>query len=463
MTDTATPRAASRRPAPSRRPAAGAPNAPSGAAPGAAARAGPARPPFDAEARHLFPTYARTPVRFVGGRGCRLRDDAGRDYLDMLGGIAVNALGHAHPRIVAALREAARDEALLLHCSNLYYHPWQGALAERLADLFALPRVFFCNSGSESVEAALKLARAHARRTRCAHATGIVALEGSFHGRTAFALSVTGQSRYRAPFGPLLEDVVFVPAGDPRALERAVGPSTAAVILEPVQGEGGVRPLDPAVIHAARAACDAAGALLIADEVQCGLGRTGAWSACRQAGVMPDLVALAKPLAAGLPLGALLGRDDLAADFGPGAHGSTFGGGPLPCRLALAFLDAVEEEGLLANAAARGRQLAEGLAGLALRQPAIREVRGRGLMLGVELEPKAALVVDALRARGVLAGTAGDHVLRLLPPLVIAPGEVEEFLRAFDAALAEAALAEASPAAPAAAAAASPPIDGGRP
>jgi predicted acetylornithine/succinylornithine family transaminase len=429
MTDAATPRAAARA-------AAGPPGAPPGAPPGLPSGAAPALPAFDAESRHLFPTYARAPVRFVGGRGCRLRDDRGREYLDMLGGIAVNALGHAHPRVVAALREAAREGDLMLHCSNLYYHPWQGALAARLADLFALPRVFFCNSGSEAVEAALKLARAHARRTRCAHAAGIVALEGSFHGRTAFALSVTGQPRYRTPFGPLVDDVAFVPAGDAAALRRAVGPSTAAVILEPVQGEGGVRPLDPAVLRAARAACDAAGALLIADEVQCGLGRTGAWSACSQAGVMPDLVTLAKPLAAGLPLGALLGRDDLAADFGPGTHGSTFGGGPLPCRLALAFLDAVEEEGLLANAAARGRQIADGLAGLAQRQPAIREVRGRGLMIGVLLEPPAAAVADALRAGGVVAGTAGDHVLRLLPPLVITASEVETFLSALEAALA---------------------------
>ena len=399
---------------------------------------------LDMEARHLFPTYARSALRVVGGSGCRLYDDSGREYLDMLGGIAVNALGHAHPRIVTALREAAADDRLLLHCSNLYHHPYQGPLAARLAALFRLPRVFFCNSGSEAVEAALKLARARARRVlglAADEVPGIVALEGSFHGRTALALSSTGQEKYRAPFHPLVPGVTFVSPDDPEALRRAAGPRTAAVILEPVQGEGGVRPLAPEVLQAARAACDATGALLIADEVQCGLGRTGAWSACRQAGVVPDLVTLAKPLAAGLPLGALLGRDDLADDLGPGSHGSTFGGGPLACRLALAFLDAVEEEGLLAAVQERGRRLIDGLRAIAEGAGAagagfpdsgpIEEVRGRGLMVGVVLRRPAAGVVDALLARGIVAGTAGERVLRLLPPYVISDEEIDRFLDTF--------------------------------
>ncbi|MEK7282905.1 MAG: aminotransferase class III-fold pyridoxal phosphate-dependent enzyme, partial [Acidobacteriota bacterium] len=235
------------------------------------------------EARHLFPTYLRSALRVVAGSGCQVYDDTGREYLDMLGGIAVNALGHAHPRIVAALREAAADDRLLLHCSNLYHHPYQGPLAARLAALFGLPRVFFCNSGSEAVEAALKLARARARRVKrlaAGEVPGIIALDGSFHGRTALALSSTGQEKYRAPFDPLVPGVTFVAPDDPEALRRAAGPRTAAVILEPVQGEGGVRPLAPEVLQAARAACDATGALLIADEVQCGLGRPGAGSAC---------------------------------------------------------------------------------------------------------------------------------------------------------------------------------------
>ncbi len=391
---------------------------------------------LDLESRHLFPTYARAPLCVVGGSGCRIHGSDGREYLDLLGGIAVNALGHAHPRIVAALREAAAGDDVVLHCSNLYHHPHQGTLAARLARLFGLPRVFFCNSGSEAVEAALKLARARARRLKGEGARGVVALEGSFHGRTAFALSATARAAYREPFGPLVGDVVFVPPDDAALLERAVTGDTAAVIIEPVQGEGGVRPIAPDILRAARAACDAAGALLIADEVQCGLGRTGAWSACRQAGVAPDLATLAKPLAAGLPLGALLGRDDLAADLGPGMHGSTFGGGPLPCRLALAFLDAVEEDGLLDAVAVRGRQFAAGLERLRARHPAIREVRGRGLMIGVELDRPVAPILDALREAGIIAGSAGETVLRLLPPYVITAAEVGRFLDAFDGVLA---------------------------
>ncbi len=388
------------------------------------------------ERKHLFPLYARAPLRAVAGSGCRLFDDTGRAYLDMLGGIAVNALGHAHPKIVAALREAVAAEGPLLHCSNLLHHPYQGPLAARLAALFGLPRVFFCNSGSEAVEAALKLARARARRLKGPDAIGVVALEGSFHGRTGFALSATGQEKYRAPFGPLVEGVTFVPPDDPEALTRAVDRRTTAVIVEPVQGEGGVRPIGDDLLRAARAACDAAGALLVADEVQCGLGRTGDWSACRPSGVTPDLVTLAKPLAAGLPLGALLGREELAADFGPGAHGSTFGGGPLPCRLALAFLDAVEEEGLLEAVRARGARLVEGLRALASRRGAIEEVRGRGLMVGLVLATPAAPVVDALLEAGIVTCTAGERVLRLLPPFVIAMEEIEHFLTTLDTVLA---------------------------
>ena len=390
---------------------------------------------LDLEERHLFPTYARAPLRVVSGSGCRVFDDTGREYLDMLGGIAVNALGHAHPRILAALRDAAAAPGGVLHCSNLHHHPYQGPLAARLAALFGLPRVFFCNSGSEAVEAALKLARARSRRLKGEAALKVVALEGSFHGRTAFALSATGQPRYREPFGRLVPDVEFVPPDDAQALLQAVDAETAALILEPVLGEGGVRPLSEAFLRTARTACDAAGALLIADEVQCGLGRTGDWSACRQAGVAPDLVALAKPLAAGLPLGALLGRDDQAVDFGPGSHGSTFGGGPLPCRLALAFLDAVETEALLPAVRARGEQLMSGLRAIAARREAIDEVRGRGLMVGVVLRRPASEVGQALLREGIIAGTAGERVLRLLPPYVISAGEIDRFLAAFEASL----------------------------
>ena len=392
---------------------------------------------FDLEERHLFPTYVRTPLRIVSGSGCRLRAEGGREFIDLLGGIAVNALGHAHPRILSELREAVAEEECVLHCSNLYHHRWQGLLASRLAKLFDLPRVFFCNSGSEAVEAALKLARARARRLKGEGADGVVALQGSFHGRTAFALSCTGQSRYREPFGRLIPDVTFVPPDDPEALRAAVGPRTAAVILEPVQGEGGVFPLERVVLDAARSACDESGAQLIADEVQCGLGRTGAWSASLQMGIRPDLVTLAKPLAAGLPLGALLGRDEHAEDFGPGSHGSTFGGGPLPCRLAIAFLDAVDGEGLLEAVTSRGDQLFSGLEEIASRNGDIAEVRGRGLMIGVVLRSPVAPVADALLRRGFLTGSAGGNVLRLLPPFVITAPEIDQFLKAFEAVLRE--------------------------
>ncbi len=390
---------------------------------------------IDLASRYLFPTYARAPIVIVSGRGCRVVDADGREYLDLLGGIAVNALGHAHPRILEALREATESDETILHCSNLYHHPFQAPLAARLAELLDLPRVFFCNSGSEAIEAALKIARAHARRTKGDEALGIVALEGSFHGRTAFALSATGRDDYRAPFGPLVENVAFVPPDDARALTRAVTGRTAAVLLEPVQGEGGVQPIDDAVLKAARTACDDVGALLIADEVQCGLGRTGAWSACRQSGVAPDLITLAKPLAAGLPLGAVVGREELAVDLGPGMHGSTFGGGPLPCRLALAFLDAVDGEGLLDAVAARGRQLIEGLQSLASRHGVLRKVRGRGLMIGVEMEHPVEPILDRLRERGILAGSAGRNVLRLLPPFVVSVEEIDRFLDTFDGVL----------------------------
>ena len=387
---------------------------------------------LELESRHLFPTYARSTLRVVSGSRCILHDDAGRTYLDLLGGIAVNALGHAHPAILAALREAAADDAMVLHCSNLYHHPWQGPLAARLAKLFDRPRVFFCNSGSEAVEAALKLARARSRRLKGKSAVGVVALSGSFHGRTAFALSATGQDRYRAPFGRLVPQVTFVPPRDAAALRAAVNHDTAAIILEPIQGEGGVRPITTEVLRAARAACDAAGALLIADEVQCGLGRTGAWSAIRQAGVEPDLITLAKPLAAGLPLGAMLGRDELAEDLGPGTHGSTFGGGPLPCRLALAFLDAVENEGLLQAAHRQGERLLQGLRALQQRHRVILEVRGRGLMVGVVLRRPVAPVVQSLFEAGIIAGSAGDRVLRLLPPYIIQAAEIDHFLGVLD-------------------------------
>src|SRR3989442_638949 len=296
------------------------------------------------ESPHLYPTYPRPDLLLERGEGWRVRDAEGREYVDLIGGIAVNALGHAHPRILAAISEQA---GRMIHASNLFHHPFQEPLARRLAELSGLARVFFCNSGTEAVEAAIKLARARARARGEPERTVLVALEGSFHGRTAGALSVTWEESYRTPFEPLLPGARFVPAEDEAALRDAVRLDTAALLIEPIQGEGGVRVLSTGFLAAAREACDRAGALLVFDEVQCGLGRTGRWFAYQDAGVLPDLACVAKPLACGLPLGALLGREETAGYLGRGRHGSTFGGGPLACRVALEFLDVVEADGLL--------------------------------------------------------------------------------------------------------------------
>lgn len=376
------------------------------------------------EERHLYPTYRRPDLVLERGSGWTLWDSEGRAYVDLLGGIAVNALGHAHPRIARAIAEQA---GRLVHGSNLFRHPMQGALAARLARLSGLPRVFFCNSGSEAVEAGIKVARALARARGETARTDLVALEGSFHGRTAGALSVTAEEPYRAPFEPLLQGVRFVPPEDAVALREAVGRRTAAVLIEPIQGEGGVRCLSASFLAAARHICDAAGALLLFDEVQCGLGRTGSWFAFQDAGVLPDLACVAKPLAAGLPLGALLGREETAAALGPGSHGSTFGGGPLACRAALEFLDVVEEERLLARVRDTGERALGAFRDLARRQPAVRDVRGRGLMIGLEIDRPAAPVVDALLARGWIVGSCRGQVLRLLPPFAVPPEVLERF------------------------------------
>ena len=376
------------------------------------------------EARHLYPTYRRPDRVFERGSGWILKDSEGREYVDLLGGIAVNALGHAHPRIARAIADQA---GRLLHCSNLFRHPLQGILAERLARLSGLPRVFLCNSGSEAVEAGIKVARALAWARGETSRTDLVALEGSFHGRTCGALSVTSEESYRAPFGPLLQGVRFVPPEDACALRDAVGPRTAAVLMEPIQGEGGVRCLSASYLAAAREACDAAGALLLFDEVQCGLGRTGRWFAFQESDVLPDLICVAKPLAAGLPLGALLGREETAAVLGPGSHGSTFGGGALACRAALEFLDVVEEEGLVERVRQTGERALSAFRGLAAGNPALREVRGRGLMIGLEIDRPAAPLVDALLERGYIVGSCRGQVIRLLPPYAVPPEVLEQF------------------------------------
>jgi predicted acetylornithine/succinylornithine family transaminase len=389
------------------------------------------------DSAHVLQTYRRLPVVFERGEGCRLYDTTGREYLDFISGIGVASLGHAHPRLSAAI---AAQAATLIHTSNLYFHPLQSELAARLAALSGLPRAFFCNSGTEAVEACLKFARRywHARGAR---RTEIVAFERGFHGRTMGALSVTWDDHYRAPFGPLLDGVTFVPAADPGALLSAVSDRTAAIIVEPLQGEGGVRPLDPKLPAAITGACRDTGALLIADEVQCGLGRTGVPFYSSTLGLQPDLMALGKALGAGVPIGAALFSERVAAAAAFGDHGSTYGGNLLACRAALVFLDELTS-GLLDRVAEIGSRIESALRQVAARHPAVVEVRGAGVIWGLELDRPAAPIVQAALDRGLLINRTADTVLRLLPPYVVGAPDVDRMATLLDAAL-TAGLAEA--------------------
>jgi len=371
----------------------------------------------------VLPTYARADVTIVRGEGSRVWDAEGREYLDFGGGIAVVGLGHRHPAVTDAAH-AQLDR--LWHASNLYWTEPMLRLAGLLSDRLGGAQAFFCNSGAEANEAALKVARKATGRT------GIVALEGGFHGRTLGALSATGQPAKWVGFGPLVPGMTFARPNDVESLEAAVTPGgdLAAIFVEPVLGEGGVVPLEEGFVRAAAEIAREVGALLCVDEVQAGLGRTGTFFAYEQLGIEPDLVTLAKGLANGLPIGALLVRDGAASAIGPGDHGSTFGGNPVACAAACAVVEAIDEE-LLANVVARGDQLASGLAGVA----GVREVRGRGLLLAGVLDRDAAAVVDACRERGLLVLTAGSDVLRLLPPLVITEAEADEALSIIGAVL----------------------------
>jgi predicted acetylornithine/succinylornithine family transaminase len=383
------------------------------------------------EARHILQTYRRTPVTFVRGQGVRLYDSNGREYLDLLSGIGVASLGHAHPRLA---REIADQAATLLHTSNLFYHPLQGELAERLANLSGLPRAFFCNSGTEAVEACLKFARRY-WYTKGEPRTEIVALEESFHGRTFGSLSVTSDEHYRAPFAPLLAGVTFVPVNEPAALARAVSSRTAAIIAEPVQGEGGIRPLTPAFAAAINEAAERTGALFIADEVQSGLGRTGYPFYFAALGLRPHLVSIGKALGSGVPVGAALVSQQVADAIAFGDHGSTYGGNLLACRAALCFLDELVGGGVLAHVGRVGPHFEARLRALAAKHGIVKEVRGRGLMWGVELSRDAAPVVPAALERGVIVNRTAETVIRLLPPLVITSAEIDEAVDRLDAAL----------------------------
>jgi acetylornithine/N-succinyldiaminopimelate aminotransferase len=387
----------------------------------------------DAE-KFLLPTYKRQPFVLTHGRGCYVFDSSGKKYLDFLGGIAVNALGHAHPRIVKAIR---RESARAIHFSNLYHNAYQGPLARKLAEWSGMDRVFFANSGTEAVDGALKLARLCARTPEeglsgVAKKHRILATTNSFHGRTFGAVSVTATEKYREPFVPLLPGVEFVRFNDVADLESKFDDTVCAVIFETIQGEGGIHPVSAPFWDRARSLATQRGALLIADEIQCGLGRTGRYFAFQKFSTKPDIVLIAKPLAAGLPLGAILATEAVASRVSPGLHGTTFGGGPLACAVALEFLKTVEDSRLLENIRARGSELRAGLEKLIARFPFIREIRGEGLMIGVELSVEGAPFVAEATQRGLLINCTHDYTLRLLPPFIVTKAQVREFLKTLE-------------------------------
>jgi len=384
-------------------------------------------------ATYHTPNYGRAPICIVRGDGVRLWDSQGREYLDFVAGIAVTALGHCHPRVTGAIREAA---ATLLHVSNLYHTAPQIHLAKLLVEHSFADRVFFCNSGAEANEAAIKLARKYAKERYASDRYEIVATRHSFHGRTLATVTATGQEKYQHGFEPLMPGFKHVPYDDLRAMERAVDNRTAAILVEPIQGEGGVRVPSDDYLPGLRKLADESGALLILDEVQTGIGRTGRLWAHQHAGIEPDIMTLAKALANGVPIGAMLAREEMARALTPGSHATTFGGTPFVTSVALATLSTVIGEEIPERVARVGRHLAAGLAALQRRHPTIQEVRGRGLLVGVELDRPAAPVVDACRDAGLLVLTAGERVLRLTPPLIVDEGHCDRALEILDAAMA---------------------------
>lgn len=374
--------------------------------------------PTEAEAKYLQPTYARQPITLTRGSGTRVWDADGREYIDCLAGIAVNVCGHCHPKVVEAIKKQAET---LIHTSNLYYTEPQIKLAEELTNLTGLDRIFFCNSGTEAAEAAMKLAR------RATGKTDFIAAENSFHGRTLGALSLTHTEKYRAPFEPLIPGVTFVKYNDAAAIEQAITPETAAVVLEAVQGEGGIRIASTEYLREVREICDSKDVLLIIDEVQTGFGRTGAWFACEHYGIKPDIMTMAKALGSGFPIGAMASREDIK--FERGDHGATFAGSPLACAASLATIDVIRDEGLVERSRILGAHLMDKLQSIeSLAGNRVREVRGIGLMVGMDFESGCGKLVDLARERGVLLNCTADTVLRFLPPLVITESEIDQVL-----------------------------------
>jgi acetylornithine aminotransferase/acetylornithine/N-succinyldiaminopimelate aminotransferase len=389
------------------------------------------------EAKLLLPTYERQPILFVRGRGVYLWDSQGKRYLDFLSGIGVNALGHNHPAIQAAIK---RQAGRLIHISNLFFHEYQADLAQHLTEISGLDRAFFCNSGTEAWEGALKLARAFAQKNnrnggKSNSRTRILAMDNSFHGRTFGALATTGQPKYRAPFVPLMPGVSFVKFNDLDDLQRKFDASACAVCIETIQGEGGIRPVNREFLELASRLTKRSGALLVLDEIQCGLGRTGRHFAYQHYDVLPDVVTVAKPLACGLPLGAILTTERVASCMHPGMHGTTFGGGPLACAVAIEFLR--EEKKLLKHVRVLGKYFHAALETLDKKHKSIQDVRGAGLMQAVELDSPelAKAVIKQLLREGIIINRTHETVLRFLPPYVILQKHVDQVVKALDAAL----------------------------
>ena len=386
---------------------------------------------IELDEKHFLPVFGRRqPLLITKGEGCRLFDSSGRSYLDLIGGIAVNVLGHAHPALTEAICTQARQ---VIHCSNYFYNEPQTRLAARLAALSGLTGagLFFGNSGAEVNEAALKLARSffyHQGQPR----KKVVAAKMSFHGRTLATATATGQPKYSQQFAPLPDGFVHVPFNDLAALEQAVDTTTCAVILEPIQGESGVLPADPAYLQLASQLCKKTGARLIMDEIQTGMGRTGKFFAFEHYQIKPNIITLAKGMAGGIPIGAIIADGETKDGFKPGDHGSTFGGNPLACAAALAVLDTYAQDKLVDKAGQTGDLLIRQLAGLASGQPLLKQVRGKGLMIGIELaRPVALLVKEAFLAKGYLVGSVGDSIIRLLPPLILPQAEASRFCQVF--------------------------------
>src|SRR5881296_1106681 len=376
-------------------------------------------------AKYHTPNYARAPICLVRGDGVRVWDSDGKEYLDFGAGLAVAALGHCHPRVTGAIREAA---ATLLHVSNLYYTAPQIHLAKLLCDHSFAERVFFCNSGAEANEAALKLARKYAKERHASDRYEIIATHNSFHGRTFATVAATGQEKYRHGFEPLVPGFKHVPYNDLGAMERALDNRTAAIIVEPIQGEGGVHVPDDDYLPGLRKLCDESGALLILDEIQTGVARTGRLWAYEHSGIEPDIMTLAKALANGVPIGAMLTRDEIASVLVAGTHGSTFGGTPFVTSVALATLTTIIDGKIWERAAHRGRYLMDGLRKMQAANPKVQVVRGRGLLIGAELSVPAGPIVDACRESGLLVLSAGERVLRLTPALIVEERECEQAL-----------------------------------